>query len=374
MLLLWGLAWWFGGGLHELVSFYPRAELPAGLLIYASLTMLAAEAAMSRWPWQLFNRVQTALPVAGLLALVASVGVLDHPSQAGGSWAWPLLLAVTYLVLWRVEARGGRAFLQWGHVTARLVFAAMLQWELVWRLVEDAGLREGWRVAAFALVPVVLLLLVSRLGGWPLARWRVAYGVVVGGVLATAVVLWTLWSLRSPGGSGPMPWVPLLNPVDLMLFLAVGSLFHWWACLRVELDTLLGRTPEQLVWAILIALAFLWINVALLRVMHHWWGIAYQPGAVRLRAGPDVDLGAVGDDRRRPAAGRNAPRCPGNLDRRCRHTRGRRGKALPRRPVGARNRRANRLLPRRRRSPGGSRLVCTAAAKKAGARSPGPGR
>lgn len=275
-LLLWGLVWWLGAGIHELSAHHPARELPALFLLYAVLTVVAAEGAASRWPWGLLHRVQTALPAAGIFALFASLGVLSHPAQSGGIWAWPLLFAAVYLVLFRVERRDEHPSLLWGHTAAGLVLAAVLEWELVWRLVEELGLREGWRIAAFALVPVVLLQLVTTLGGWPLARWRFAYGVVLGGVLATAISLWGIWSVDSPGGAAPLPWLPLLNPVDMMLALGLMALFQWWTRLRARFRVQLAWDQEQLVWIFLGSLAFLWINVVLLRAMHHWWGVPYE--------------------------------------------------------------------------------------------------
>lgn len=280
LLLLWALVWWFGAGGYELDRFYPAGDVPAGILVYAALTVLAMEAAASLRPWGLLHRAQTALPLAGVAAIAASLGVLDHPAGHGGAWAWPLFFAVVWLVLFRVERRDAHPSLSWRHAAAALLLAAVLEWETVWRLVEQAGLIQGWRVAAFALVPVVLLQLVTRLGGWPLARWRSAYALILGGVLATAIALWGIWSVRSPGGSAPLPWLPLLNPVDMMLALGLATLFQWWVSLKDRFEVRFHRDQERLVWVFLGALAFLWINVALLRAMHHWWGVYYEVGAL----------------------------------------------------------------------------------------------
>lgn len=278
ILLLWALAWWFGAGGYELVRFFPEERVPAGILLYATLSVLAMEVVASLRRWGLLNLVEVALPLAGIAAFVFSLGVLDHPAEQGGVWAWPLLFGTVWAVLFRVEKRDPHPVLSWGHATAALLLAIILEWETSWRLIEQAGWIEGWRVAAFALVPVLLLQAVIRLGGWPLGRWRFSYALVLGGVLATAIALWGILSVQSPGGAAPFPWLPLLNPVDLMLAMGVVTLFQWWISLKERFEVSFQRDQERLVWVFLGALAFLWVNVALLRAIHHWWGIDYSPG------------------------------------------------------------------------------------------------
>jgi uncharacterized membrane protein len=280
LLLLWGLFWWFGSGLYELERFYPDIRLPAGILIYATLSLLLMEAVASLRPWRPIHRVQTGLPLAGVLALAVSLGVVDHPAEHGGTWAWPVFFAVVWLLLYRIERRDKHPSLSWGHAAGAVLLAAVLEWETTWRLVEQAGWIQGWRAAAFALVPVILLQGVIRSRIWPLEQWRTAYALIFGSVLATGIALWAILSIGSPGGSDPLPWFPLLNPLDTMLALGVLSMFQWWISLKTRLEVRFHRDQERLVWVFLGTLAFLWLNLVLLRAMHHWWGIDYAPGAM----------------------------------------------------------------------------------------------
>lgn len=285
VLLAWGLAWWFGAGSYELLEHFPREQFPAGILLYAVLTVAIAEVLASRWPWSHLDRAEAAVPLVGLVALVTSLDVLEHPAEQSGIWAWPLFFVACWLVLFRVERRDLHPSQAWSHVLAAALLAVILEWELVWRLVEQIGVREGWRVAAFAVVPLAMLQLVIRLQAWPVGRWPFAYGVVLGGTLAAALSLWALWSVDAAGGSAPLPWLPLLNPLDLTLALVVWTLFLWWTTLKGPLRVELGPDQERLVWMGLGALAFLWLNLVLFRAMHHWWGVDYDFAAM-LRAEP----------------------------------------------------------------------------------------
>ncbi|HCS91625.1 MAG TPA: hypothetical protein DIW77_16665 [Chromatiaceae bacterium] len=309
-LLLWGLGWWFGAGLLQLWQFYPDTAFPAGLLLYGVFSGLLLEACVTLRPWTRLRRVQTALPALGLLALLLSFDILAHPAQAAGVFAWPLMLSICWLLLYRIEVQAPAPSLLWGHLLTGLLLILVLQWQLLWLVIDYWQLQQGWRVAGVVLAPLALLQLAMHGRGWPLAGWRFAYALLLGAVLAAFILAWSLWSASSPGGMQPFRWLPLLNPSDLMLALAVLTLYQWSRILygqqrigrlpeTIPPDDLAGGHPHQsdgmsvrgnrpgsrlheqpLFWIMLGGLAFLWLNLVLLRTMHHWWGVVYSPEAL----------------------------------------------------------------------------------------------
>jgi uncharacterized membrane protein len=78
------------------------------------------------------------------------------------------------------------------------------------------------------------------------------------------------------GNSAPLPYVPLLNPLDLAQALALLLLLRYWLLLR--------GVPYQGFWhiepwipaALLAALWFVWLNAVLLRSLHHWIGVPLE--------------------------------------------------------------------------------------------------
>jgi uncharacterized membrane protein len=105
--------------------------------------------------------------------------------------------------------------------------------------------------------------------------------VVGGGApLAVFLALWLAYAnITSNGDPHPLPYVPLLNPLDI----AVGAVFlvlarwlvhlpehglrDWWDAARAPLLVLFAGG------------AFFWANAILLRTLHHWAGLpfALQP-------------------------------------------------------------------------------------------------
>jgi uncharacterized membrane protein len=79
------------------------------------------------------------------------------------------------------------------------------------------------------------------------------------------------------GRSDPLPYLPLLNAVDLghglIGICLMGSLLAWR---RTGL-----RPPEFLQsrngWTVVAVLAFIWLNGILLRSLHHWADVPYNP-------------------------------------------------------------------------------------------------
>ncbi|EGV29069.1 Protein of unknown function DUF2339, transmembrane [Thiorhodococcus drewsii AZ1] len=279
-LLLWGLAWWFGAGALELDRIGPPDAFAAHWLWYGIGSLLTAELLVSLLSWRRLDHALSAAALIGLAALAVSLDRLTHPAESGGMLAWPFFLAAAYLTLWRSEQRERHALLPWGHAALALLLVALAQWETSWRLLEQFGAIEGWRVAAIALVPLLGLQLVSKARFWPIGAWRLVYRVLIGGVLAVGLLLWSLWSAESPGGTGSLPWLPVLNPVDALTGAAILVLARWWIGLAEQGVMASHWRDDRLFWGLLGGLAFLWINLILLRALHHIGGIDYSVHAL----------------------------------------------------------------------------------------------
>jgi uncharacterized membrane protein len=137
----------------------------------------------------------------------------------------------------------------------------------------------GW-----PLLPIALLAWLSDRGeriGWPVARHLEAYLFRGGIVLAGFLWLWILHAnFSSRGDPSPLPYLPLLNPLDLTQATALLTLFAWLGRLR--------RAPfapdifkiTELVYVGLGSIAFVWLNGVLLRTLHHWYDVPFDMDAM----------------------------------------------------------------------------------------------
>jgi uncharacterized membrane protein len=114
----------------------------------------------------------------------------------------------------------------------------------------------------------------SRADAWPvrpLAAWYRTALLPCG--VALLVLLCACWNVFQDGGMAPLPYLPLLNPLDLStgfaLLLAVGALR-----LRArDVRTAPGLDRKLLIG--LAATAWVWFNLILLRSAAHYLGIPY---------------------------------------------------------------------------------------------------
>jgi uncharacterized membrane protein len=169
----------------------------------------------------------------------------------------------------------------------------------VWLLVLLAGnvlvfaidRAELWRTAWASVVllaagSVVLLALVLacrralQAGGrrWPLDRFLAAYAWRACAPLALALTAGALLvAVVSSGEARPLPYVPLLNPTDLAVAIALAVCTLW--LLKVRASTLPLPVAVRGVAApgLLAAVGFVALNTVWLRVAHHFGGVSWNP-------------------------------------------------------------------------------------------------
>ena len=184
-----------------------------------------------------------------------------------------------------------------------------------------------------------------------------AYQHTAAAVLAAALWLWTLVAnVASDGSAAPLPYVPLLNPLDVGIGLALVAALLW-----------LQRRGRVAPWsmAMAAAAAFVWLNAILVRTFHHYGGVPYRvdawAGSLAVQTGITLLWTAIA-----LVAMWLASRARRALGVVCRRGAARRGgaEAARHRSVGRVD--AHRLVHRRRRSHAGHRL------RRAPARQGGP--
>lgn len=150
----------------------------------------------------------------------------------------------------------------------------------------------SWAGVAFLVAATLVLLLLTRIGDaakagkvqrWPLAGRAVAYAwaaavplvvLVYGGALVTAVA--------AEGITAPLPYIPLLNPVDLAVLLALAALALWHRMASAMAPALDGADMLRgpLAPSLAAILGFAAINAVWLRTAHHWLGVDWSPDAL----------------------------------------------------------------------------------------------
>ncbi len=257
----------------------PPFESTAWLAGTSTIALVfSAVCAGLRWTGLAWPLIGFAPLLAGLAG--AAAATLASPAAAGGWWAWPLALATQLVVLWRAAPHWPAPAQRLVHALGVLVLAALaaLQGRSItaaWAAWGDIG--SAWAWLGGLLPPAALLLLLPLPGlaqRWPVRAAPSAYQGLAGAVLAAGLMLWTLpANLFSDGSALPLPFVPLLNPLDLGV---AGALLAAWLWLRrPAARDALARQPPFL--AVLLAGAgFAWINAIVVRAFHHYGDVPYR--------------------------------------------------------------------------------------------------
>lgn len=269
--LIWGMAFWFFSGLAWIGETLMSVVTPMAMLAFVAASCLAFEVLGSAIAWRALRRSATLLVAGMLLALLAQIARDTHPFAAHGWLTWPASIALLYLVLRRQEDDSVALFTTAQHVAALWFAVAIPTWELAWQM-RALGFGAAWVTAAYGLVASVALGLVSRFSmrsSWP---YGVHYGAIYRklalGPVAAYVALWMLYAnLSSPGSLDPLPYIPLLNVLDLTL---LAPAFALWLWLRT------CETPPEHGLSAAAAFAFLWANCVMLRTFHFWAGLPYE--------------------------------------------------------------------------------------------------
>jgi uncharacterized membrane protein len=280
VLFVWGMTWWFGGGLQEIALHTVASQRPGARLLFVALSSLACELLHRRLAWRLLSLPPLGLlPVMGFFALMQLCGSSRYPSLHGGWYGWPLSLAVWYLTVFRREGEGNRLH-PVAHAAPLWLLTLLIGWELSGRLLHQLPGMTTWAICIQGAVPALVLLLVSRYGerlAWPLARHRPDYlgwGTLP---LAGYALFWLLRTNMTLSASPwPLPYLPLVNPLDGVTLLVLVSLAAWYRELPLVLPELAENLPQRELRIVGCAIIFFWFNTILLRTVHHWCGVPYN--------------------------------------------------------------------------------------------------
>lgn len=278
LLLVWGAGWWALALAAEIVRFV-EPGLQGTLLLFA----IAASVALWAWlaarlRWRALALLCTLLvPVAGVILL--HIGERSyHPAADFGWSAWGLLFAVHLLSLRRLVGLLPGSALSAAHVLGCWLILGVLALELRYLLMLLSEQYNAWRWLGWALLPSAFLLLMAapRQWPWPVAAYPREYRVWAAAPLAALMLSWFwLANIASDGGAEPLPYIPLINPLELGLLFSLLGVHQWLRSGLPQLGLIAVRTEQvaQLVAGISLFALF---TATVFRAAHHWGGVPYQ--------------------------------------------------------------------------------------------------
>lgn len=324
---LLGQPWFIGGFVFSAIALIQEVtrslpalssdRLPVPLLsphgrLYGVMLALLAAMALADWvgrraAWQVATwPARFSLPLLWLCLPIAKAldrHVLDLPDAA----VWALALGGHLLLLRRHDrdAGGTPSFINAAiHAGGVWLGAAMLADSLQLGIDRAALWDTSWAGVIYLVSAVAVLALLTRWAGraapraavaglgWPLDPQARAYWW--GAAVPLAVLAYTgalLTALIAEGLTAPLPYVPLVNPVDLSVGLAIAALAGWRRMVAAAHVLPAGAEPlvERPALVLGALLGFAWLNAIWLRTAHHFLGVGWSPLA--LADSPAVQTG-----------------------------------------------------------------------------------
>jgi uncharacterized membrane protein len=277
--LLWAGLWWFGTGLTEIGHFASRLPEMAWSLLFVAGSVGGLEVLGVRWNWAVLRHAVVLLLPALAIAALGGIERAGHPLANLLALVSPIAFAAHYVLLRRHErarladALPGVFLSEVRHLGAWWLAVGIVGWEVAWQIEHAAPAATLWPLLAWAVVGAAALTL-SRAARarawWPWSAAPDLYRDIGEPPIALALAGWIVIApiVHAGGGTG-LPFVPVLNPLDLV---ALGVFAALWACARAFADP---RLPLAIG-----ALGFYWITTLAGRIAHHWGDVPWNAHAL----------------------------------------------------------------------------------------------
>ncbi|MHC8302225.1 DUF2339 domain-containing protein [Pseudomonas sp. ZS1P83] len=278
VLLVWGAGWWALAWVSEVLRFAPL-NLQATLLLAVAAVSVALWTVLAlRLKWSALGLLCTLLIPAAGLVLLAAWHSRYHPAANLGWLVWAAVFVVHFISLRRLAPMLPARALSTAHVLGCWLLIGVLALELRYGLLLLSEQYNAWRWLGWAILPSLYLVLAAATRGWP---WPVSaypreYRVYAAAPLALLMLGWFwLANVVSDGTAEPLPYVPLINPLELGLLFALFGVYVWS---RSAVTQLLIRKDYAKHATQLIAGAslFVFFTALVMRTAHHWGGVPFE--------------------------------------------------------------------------------------------------
>ncbi len=270
---------WYALNLIELNNYVNPDYLFITTLLFISSSSLAfwmlSEHLM--WSWLRYLALLL-LPMLLLLSIKPQSFWLYHIPELLLVWIYSF--SVLYTMLYRHD-RFKEDYLKELHLVSFLFLVLFMTAKVDFYMQQffNLPLMSTWRFLIWGIIPSCVLYILSahlKMFSWPLVRYATSYRVLGGIVLFLFVSCWFLFSNTFSGNIHSLLYFPLLNPLDVTIAIALGSLAYWTYSTWQPLTTYLHELSLKLTLGLFCIFIFIWLNAMLLRTISYWTITSYS--------------------------------------------------------------------------------------------------
>lgn len=293
-LLVWGAGWWALAWVIEVLHFASLPMQATFLLSMAAVSVALWTALALRLSWPSLGVLCTVLIPAAALVLLAAWHSRYHPAANAGWLAWAAVFVVHFMSLRRLAPMLPARVLSVAHVLGCWLLMGVLALELRYALLVLSEQYNAWRWLGWAILPSLYLVLMAapRAWPWPVSTYSREYRVYAAAPLALLMLGWFwLANVASDGNAEPLPYVPLINPLELGLLFALFGVYAWSRSAMTQLavrEDYVAIATQGVAGASL----FMFFTALVMRTAHHWSGVPFELdlllASMRVQAGLSI--------------------------------------------------------------------------------------
>ncbi|MBT8137673.1 MAG: DUF2339 domain-containing protein [Gammaproteobacteria bacterium] len=269
LLLGWGIAWWcITGGLEIDDRVRHMYEYPVLVSFFVvSGAVLGLVARKLDWTHARYGAL-VMLPLLFVTALGRSF-FGGHPLESYAALPW-LAAAAAHLYVLRPITTGTVISRTW-HVAGVLFFAWLVAWELDWWMVVETW--SNTAVSLWLAIAGLACWLLRPVFSWPLQVERPAYLVAAAVLLALNLLYIFGFSIDAPGNPLPLPYLPILNPYDVVMFAGLAASWLWIIEAAQQWPS---QDRQRRAYIVLGTAAFVLTTLAVVRGVHHLGNVPWR--------------------------------------------------------------------------------------------------
>lgn len=291
MSVLWILGWWCLASVPEIIRHlrYGNAEhaasLPAWLVLWSAFTGVVMHWLAARKDWSAMGQAAVLpWPVWLVMALAGWTNQAGPVSDHLGWLAWPVALMTHAWLLRGAQAWWPQTVMRAAHLFGYWLFSALAVSEVWWFVGQTTSGESAWRDLGW-LLPPLLLVGLSSLDRWtsagPMKADPAAYRLIGPIPYAILLALWLAWSLVQPGDAAPLPYIPLINPLEIGQGLTALVLLAWVRNrVRSPATPFAGILARQNLLPLAAGAAFIMVTTMVLRTCHQWADVEWAAQAL----------------------------------------------------------------------------------------------
>ena len=284
----WGWLWWVSTGLTAIDELLPNNVFAHAALAFVALTSLALPFIARRLQWQKLVDLSALLLPALFVAMLVDCFFKPynhHPFAEYGVLIWPFSFGAYAWLLFKnyiQESKWLRAPVLW---IAAIVGIVEWQFQVGQYVYESPVWREiGWAIVPTLIAAAVIYWQFGKKTSLSLSELNLAEQNLVqltsaktwawlglAPIMAFLAAWFMIMSLNSDGNAAPLPYVPLINPLDISLCLVLMLAFIWQRHVCTLFNKLQNIAPIAAS-----VMGFTLLNGILLRTLHHWMGTPFE--------------------------------------------------------------------------------------------------